>query len=77
MTTLSRLLNENENATIADMAKHMSSVEEFHESVRKCDTSANSKEWLTETMQQITGDTPEGGAIVKKLVNPLNSKMYL
>ena len=77
MTTLSRLLNENENATIADIAKHMSSVEEFHERVRKCDTSANSKEWLTETMQEITGDTPEGGAIVKRLVNPLNSKMYL
>jgi len=28
-------------------------------------------------MKSITGDTPEGGEIVKRLVNPLNSRMYL
>jgi len=77
MSVLSQLLNENENATVLDLEKHMENVEQFHESVRKCDTSANSKEWLTETMKSITGDNQEGGDIVKRLVNPLNSRMYL
>lgn len=77
MVTLSRLVNESENATIEDCGKFMSSVEEFHERVRKCDTSANSKEWLTAVMGEITGETSEGGAIVKQLVNPLNTKMYI
>jgi len=47
---LSQLLNENVNATVLDLEKHMVNVDQFHESVRKCDTSKNSKEWLTETM---------------------------
>lgn len=75
--TLSRLINENEKATFADCSTFMSSVEEFHERVRKCDTSANSKEWLTGVMNEITGKDSEGGAIVKQLVNPLNTKMYI
>lgn len=77
MLTLSRLINENEKATLADCSTFMVSVEEFHERVRKCDTSANSKEWLTAIMAEITGETSEGGAIVKQLVNPLNTKMYI
>lgn len=74
---MSKFLLESEAATFNDYTQYLTTVEEFHEKVRKCDASKNNKEWLTEVLRQITGENHEDSIVVKQLVNPLNAKLYI